>query len=230
MIVAIIPARGGSKRIPKKNIKEFLGAPIISYSIKNALNSKLFDRVIVSTDSEEIAQIAKAYGAEVPWLRAKELADDFSGTNSVVAHELKALGEEYTVACCIYPTAPLMKIDDLKKGFDILKNERANFVFSAKSFDYNPFRGFTLQNSTPQMLFPEHKMTRSQDLDVVYHDAAQFYWGTREAFIEDMELFGEKSRVVPIDPLYVQDIDTPNDWELAEIKFTYLHKKDVAQK
>ncbi|MFP4485841.1 MAG: pseudaminic acid cytidylyltransferase [Campylobacterales bacterium] len=225
MIVAFIPARGGSKRIPKKNIKDFLGKPIIYYSIKNALDSKLFDRVIVSTDSEEIASVAKGFGAEVPFLRPRELADDFSGTNSVVAHGLQAFEKKCQIACCIYPTAPLMRVEDLKNGFSIIKKYDVDFVFSAKKYDYNPFRGFVLKNGTPKMLFPEHKMTRSQDLDEVYHDAAQFYWGRREAFIEDRVLFGKKSMVVPIDPLYVQDIDTLEDWKMAEARFTYLHTK-----
>jgi len=179
-VIAVIPARGGSKRIPGKNIRPFLGKPVIGYSIEAALNSNLFGRVIVSTDSEKIAEIASSFGAEIPSLRPKELSDDFTGTDQVVLHALDVLRDrqiEISHVCCIYPTAPLIQIEYLKKGLEILLETDADSAFSVTTFPYPIRRGLRQdENGRIKMIWPEHFSTRSQDLEEVYHDAAQFYW------------------------------------------------------
>lgn len=225
--IAIIPARGGSKRIPKKNIKDFHGKPIIAYSIEKAKASFLFTRVIVSTDSTEIADIAKACGAEVPFLRPAELADDFTGTLDVMAHAVRESQKlfDFDYVCCLYPTAPLMRIEDLKQGHEKLDSGRFDYVFSAKRYDFTPFRAFTGHDQCVKLLFPEHEQTRSQDLPPVYHDAAQFYWAQKTAFLEKKSIFSERSGFVEIPALYAQDIDTLEDWELALFKYGFIQSQ-----
>jgi len=220
MKVAVIPARGGSKRIPRKNILPFCGKPIIAYSIETAISSKLFDKVIVSTDDEEIASISRQYGSEVPFLRPSELSNDYAGTHEVIGHAIKELtdsGDNVDFACCIYPTAPLIQKNDLQKGFELLEEGCWDSVFAATSFSYPIFRSFKYKdNGGLKMLFPEHYHSRSQDLPMVMHDAGQFYWASAKVWIEPPKAYDEKSTVVLLPSWRVQDIDTLEDWKRAE--------------
>ena len=220
MIVAIIPARGESKRIPKKNIKEFFGKPIIYYSIKAAIDSNLFDKVIVSTDSDEIAQVAIKYGAEAPFIRPKELSGDFLGTHEVVGHALRWLedfGEVVDYACCIYATAPMIQISDLIKGYDLIKTGNWESVIAATNYSYPVFRSFKKMSSGGlRMVFPEHYNSRSQDLPEVYHDAGQFYWAKSQEWKSKPSGFSENNTIIELPNYLVQDIDTIDDWNKAE--------------
>ncbi len=226
--VAIIPARGGSKRIPRKNIKPFAGQPMISYSIQAAIKSNLFDRVLVSTDSEEIAAVAKEYGAEVPFIRPPDLSDDQTATAPVIAHTLNWLsqaGTPATYACCIYATAPFVRAQDIISGLDVLKNNHAATAFTVTSFPFPIFRALKIGAAgTLEMLWPEHKLTRSQDLPETFHDAGQFYWLDVARFMKAPELYGADSRPIILPRYLVQDIDTPEDWETAEHMFQALQK------
>jgi len=218
--VAIIPARGGSKRIPKKNIKIFAGQPIIAYSINAAKETNLFDRIILSTDSEEIAEIGKSYGAEVPFIRPPELSDDFTGTTEVLIHALnwlKGHDKFYDYFCCIYATAPFLKNAYLIKGFDILNENNATTTFSVTSFSYPIFRALKIDsNNRVKMFWPEHLHSRSNDLPDAYHDAGQFYWCDTLKFLKEETVFSSDSVPVILPRYLVQDIDTPEDWETAE--------------
>ena len=220
MIVAVIPARGGSKRIPKKNIKEFFGKPIISYPIRAAINSQLFDKVIVSTDCKNIAQVAINYGAEVPFMRPKELSGDFLGTHEVVGHALKWLedfGDTVEYACCLYATAPMIQGSDLIKGYDLIKTEKWKAVIAATKYSYPVFRSFKkLPNGGLEMVFPEHYNSRSQDLPEVYHDAGQFYWAKAQEWKNKPGGFSENNTIIELSNYLVQDIDTIEDWNRAE--------------
>jgi N-acylneuraminate cytidylyltransferase len=224
--LCIIPARGGSKRIPRKNIKDFLGKPIIAYSIEAALQSGLFDEVMVSTDDEEIAQVAKEYGANVPFTRSSKNADDFATTSSVlleVIAEYENIGMKHQYACCIYPTAPLISTEKLKIGFEKLKNENLNTVFPSVVFSYPIWRGLKrTSNEEFQMVWPENLDKRSQDLEEVYHDAGQWYWLDVENFKKDQKLFGNKTSCIVLESTEVQDIDSMVDWRLAELKYELL--------
>ena len=225
--VAIIPARGGSKRIPRKNIKDFHGLPLIAYSIKVALKSGLFDKVIVSTDDEEIADVAKLYGAEIPFIRPKELADDFTGTGDVIKHTLNFLkenGEYYDYACTIYATAPLLQKKYLIEGFEKIKNSDAKMVFSATSMPFPIQRTFKIdENGRCKMFTPEHFMTRSQDLEEAYQDAGQFYFENLNKEFNDIP-FGKDSIPIILPRYLVQDIDTLEDWERAEYLYQVVIK------
>ena len=227
--VAIIPARGGSKRIPKKNIKDFYGKPLIAYSIEVALKSKVFDKVIVTTDDEEIALIAKAYGADVPFLRPKELSDDFTGTEDVINHTLEYLkknNEKYDYACTIYATAPLLQAKYLIEGFEKLKESTAVNAFSATSMPFPIQRTFKLNdNGRCEMFTPEHYMTRSQDLEEAYQDAGQFYWKRLDKESSEI-MFGEDSIPVILPRHLVQDIDTLEDWKRAEVMYKVLQEQE----
>ncbi len=226
MNIAIIPARGGSRRIPSKNIKKFLGKPIISYSITTAINSGLFDRVIVSTDNNSIAEIANEYGAETPFLRPERLSDDFTGTHDVVGHAVKWLedsGEKFDYACCIYATAPLIQIKDLLKGFEIIKSGKCDSVIAATNFSYPVFRSFrALDSGGLEMIFPEHYLSRSQDLPEVYHDAGQFYWAKPEIWKSEPKAFNERNFIVKIPNYRVKDIDNLDDWKSVEFIYKTL--------
>ena len=226
--VAIIPARGGSKRIPRKNIKNFHGKPLIAYSIEVALNSKLFDKVVVSTDDEEIASIAKTYGAYVPFVRPKELSDDFTGTEDVVNHTLEYLtdkGEMFDYACTLYATAPLLQEKYLIEGFEKLKNSDALHAFSVTSMPFPIQRTFKIdENERCEMFMPEHYMTRSQDLEEAYQDAGQFYW-TELNEESDEIMFGKDSIPIVLPRHLVQDIDTLEDWKRAEIIYRVLEEE-----
>ena len=223
MNIAVIPARGGSKRIPKKNIKEFCGKPMISYSIDVAKSTGLFQDIIVSTDSEEITQVSKKYGANVPFTRPAELSDDFTTTGSVMAHAVNWIQEnmgELSAVCCIYSTAPFIQRDDLIKGYNKLLTNKWEFVFSATSFVYPIQRAFMkLKKDGIKMFNPEHFETRSQDLPEAYHDAGQFYWGKPDTWLNEEAIFSESSTFHEIPNYRVVDIDTENDWKRAEILF-----------
>jgi len=231
MKIAVIPARGGSKRIPRKNIKNFLGKPIIAYSIETAITSGIFDKVIVSTDDDEIVQVAKKYGAEVPFIRPKTLADDYTGTNDVVKHTINQLIEEgvdIDYVCCIYATTPLLEARFLKEGFEKLKNTGKAFVFSVTSFPSPIQRAIKIKDGKVSMFFPEHSMTRSQDLEEAYHDAGQFYWGKASSFLNDQELFSSRSYAVVLPRDLVQDIDSMEDWRKTELMYEAIQqKKDI---
>ncbi|MCE0460314.1 pseudaminic acid cytidylyltransferase [Pseudomonas uvaldensis] len=223
--VAIIPARGGSKRIARKNLKPFDGVPMIVHSIRTALSSQLFDEVIVSTDDEEIARLAQAHGAQVPFMRPAALADDFTGTAAVIAHALRELQERaFDLACCIYATAPLLQARYLRQGLELLRaHPEKSFAFSVTDFGFPVQRALTLDRQgalTP--LYPEFRNTRSQDLPQTFHDAGQFYWGRREAWLSCDVLFSSKSLPVILPRYLVQDIDTPEDWTRAEYLFAAL--------
>ncbi len=221
--VAIIPARGGSKRIPKKNIKEFCGKPLISYSIECAKNSKLFSDIIVSTDCEEIAKVAKNYGAEIQ-IRPKELADDFTGTWDVIEYVLDRLkdeGREYEYVCTIYATAPFLKEYYLKEGLEKLKNSDAIRAFSVTTMPFPIQRTFKIVDARCQMFTPEYYNTRSQDLEEAYQDAGQFYW--EKIGKTSSEIFFGKDSIPIILPRYlVQDIDTLEDFKRAELMYKAL--------
>ena len=219
--VAIIPARGGSKRIPRKNIKSFFGKPLIEYSIKKALQSGLFDKVIVSTDDEEILNISKECGATVPFIRPKELSDDFTTTGDVVTHALKYLKTQnlhYDYCCTIYPTAPLLDIKYLKLGLDSLINSDAIHSFSVTSMPFPIQRTFKLKDNRCEMFTPEHFLTRSQDLEEAYQDAAQFYWVDLNKQSSEI-MFGKDSIPIVVPRYLVQDIDTLEDWKRAELMY-----------
>lgn len=227
--VAIIPARGGSKRIPRKNIKDFYGKPLIAYSIEVALASKLFDKVIVTTDDEEIATIAKKYGAAVPFLRPKELSDDFTGTQDVIDHTLEYLkkeGESFDYVCTIYATAPLLQEKYLIEGYEKLKVSNAINAFSATSMPFPVQRTFKLNvDGRCEMFTPEHYTTRSQDLEEAYQDAGQFYWMKVGQTSDDI-MFGKDSIPVMLPRHLVQDIDTLEDWQRAEIMYKVIKEKE----
>jgi len=225
--ICIIPARGGSKRIPKKNIKNFFGKPLIVYSIRTAIESKFFDKIIVSTDDEEIAKVAKEYGAEVPFMRPKELADDFTGTADVVASvvsKLKKMGEEYDYICTLYATAPLLQTKYLIQGYEELKNSDAKYSFSSTSIPFPIQRTFKLRNDGRcEMFTPEYYMSRSQDLEEAYQDAGQFYW-EKTSKESDSIMFGADSIPIILPRYLVQDIDTLEDWERAELMYKSIYQ------
>jgi N-acylneuraminate cytidylyltransferase len=221
MNIAIIPARGGSKRIPRKNIRIFLDKPIIAWSIEAALKSGLFDRVIVSTDDMEIAQCAISYGAEVPFTRPKELANDFVGNTEVLAHAVKWLIENMRApkyVCCIYATSPFLSTTDLARGFYEIDTGRWNYCFSATNFPSTIYRSFLeIASGGVQMLYPDNFEARSQDLPDALYDAAQFYWGKAESWLNLEDIFNEKSKPIFIPRWRVQDIDNEDDWLRAEL-------------
>ena len=227
MRLAVIPARGGSKRIPRKNIKSFCGKPIIAYSIKTALESKLFDHVIVSTDDDEIAEIAQQYGATIPFKRPAELADDFTGTNPIVKHAIEWFTDNntnITEACCIYATAPLLTAEYLQQGFKQLQTGNRSFAFSVTSFAFPIQRALRLlSDDTIEAINPEMIAKRSQDLEEAWHDAGQFYWGTAEAFLSEFPLISNHTTGVVLPRYRVQDIDTEEDWKQAELMYQALH-------
>lgn len=226
--LAIIPARGGSKRIPRKNIKDFCGQPIIAYSIKAALDSGLFDEIMVSTDDEEIAALARKYGASVPFMRSPATSDDFAPTAAVLTEVLekyKQLGHEYEVACCIYPTAPLLQAASLLAAFELLTTKEYDTVFPVLKYSYPIWRSLKLEEGKASMNWPEHVSSRSQDLPSAYHDAGQFYFFRVDSFMQKQALFTDNTGAVELNELQVQDIDTLTDWEMAEIKYKLLQSK-----
>jgi N-acylneuraminate cytidylyltransferase len=222
--VAIIPARGGSKRIPKKNLKDFLGKPIIAYSIQIAIESKVFDEVMVSTDDEEISIVAKRWGAKVPFLRSAKNSDDHATTADVIIEVLdsyKLQGTHFDYACCIYPTAPLLKTSSIIKSFELLREKLYKTVFPVAAFSFPIWRSLKIEDGKVKMIWPEYKHTRSQDLPKAWHDAGQFYWLNVPAFAQEPLLYSSNSGVIELSDLEVQDIDTLDDWKLAEIKVQF---------
>ena len=223
MKIAIIPARGGSKRIPRKNVKEFCGKPMIAYSIEAAIESGCFDRVLVSTDDKEIAAVAEFYGAEVPFIRPSEISDDHATTSEVIRHAIiwcEQQGWQVQHVCCIYATAPFIDKADLLLGYKKLIDEEVQFVFSAALFPFPIQRAIGLNaKGEVSMIQSKHALTRSQDLTESYHDAGQFYWGRKSAFLKDELIFAKHSRVVLVPRDRAQDIDSPEDWEFAEVLF-----------
>lgn len=218
--IALIPARGGSKRIPNKNIKLFCGEPIIAYSIRVALESQVFDEVVVSTDSKAIATVAQEYGASVPFMRPEYLSDDHTPTAPVATHAASVLGlESSDILCVIYPTAPLLESQTLRLGLEAMQDEKYLFCFCAVAYDYNPYRSFCFKDGNISMLFPTHYAKRSQDLESVYHDAGQFYFGRVEAWQCNLPIFAPHSHAIILSSIDVQDIDTLDDWYMAEVKY-----------
>lgn len=228
MNIAIIPARGGSKRIPRKNIKHFCGKPIIAYSIEAALKSGLFEKIIVSTDDEEIADVARTYGAEVPFMRPRELSDDYTGTIPVIKHAIYNSGVELhriKAICGLYATAPFVQASFLQKAYEKLFTCKALYCFSATRFPFPIQRAIRLtHDDRVEMFSPENFAIRSQDLEVAYHDAGQFYWGTTSAWLEEKVIFAPHSTAFLLPHHLVQDIDTPEDWIRAELAYKVLHE------
>jgi len=226
MNIAIIPARGGSKRIPRKNIKAFHGKPMIAYSIEAAVNSQCFDKIIVSTDDAEIAEVAIKHGAEVPFIRPDNISDDYATTLDVIKHAIEfteSQGWAVKNVCCIYATAPFLIPEFIQKGLDELTSAKIDYAFSATSFPFPIQRALKLSDEQRVEMFqPEHLNTRSQDLEEAYHDAGQFYWGTKSAFLQCKPFFSPQSKAVLLPRKRVQDIDTNEDWELAEALYKAL--------
>ena len=231
MSLAVIPARGGSRRIHRKNIKKFCGKPIIAWTIDAALKSNCFDRIIVSTEDPEIAEVAQQYGADVPFIRPVNLADDYCATMPVVSNAVEWMMEngyhpKYT--CCLYPTAPLISEDIIKSAFNKLLVGGNNFVFPVTTYPYPIQRALRVNiDGNLQMLSPELFNTRSQDLQATYHDAGQFYWGKTQAWLTEDNIFMSDSDVVMVPRYRVQDIDTIEDWRQAELMFEVLNKSGL---
>lgn len=223
MRLAVIPARGGSKRVPHKNIKPFGGQPMIAWSIRAAIESRCFDRILVSTDDAEIATIARFYGADVPFLRPAELSDDHTGTIPVIAHAIEwqnANGLRTTEVCCIYATAPFVSADDLRRGLSIRHESRAEFAIAMMRYPSPIQRAFRIrEDNRVEMFDPAQFEIRSQDLDDAWHDAGQFYWGRADAWLTHKTLFGSDTAPVVLARHLVQDIDTAEDWYRAELMF-----------
>lgn len=230
MQLAVIPARGGSKRIPRKNIKMFHGQPMIAWSVQAAIGSGCFDEIWVSTDDEEIAAVAQAYGAKVPFLRPAHLSDDFATTADVMSHAVEEFGKlnhalpDYI--CCLYATAPFVTKADLVQGLEKIKNNsNLNYVFSATTYPFPIQRAIKLNaDDTVEMFSPQYFNSRSQDLEEAWHDAGQFYWGTAEAWLNKAMIFSTQSRVVELPRFRVQDIDTQEDWDRAEWLFKAIQQ------
>jgi pseudaminic acid cytidylyltransferase len=223
MRLAVIPARGGSKRIPRKNIKLFCGKPIIAWSIEAALQSGCFDEVIVSTDDQEIAEVAIDYGAKAPFIRPARLSDDYTGTIPVVRHAIEWFqqnGRPPAQICCIYATAPFIRLDDLRRGLDLLQSTDCSYAFSVTSYPFPIQRAIRITGQgRMEMFHPEHFNTRSQDLEEAWHDAGQFYWGRAQAWLEQKGFFTSDSVAVQLPRHLVQDIDNLEDWYCAELMF-----------
>lgn len=228
-MIAIITARGGSKRIPKKNIKEFCGKPIIAYSIEAALESGLFDEVMVSTDSEEIAEVAKKYGAIVPFYRSLKTSDDYATTSDVlleVIQEYENRGQFFEYACCLYPTAPFVTAKKLIEAENILFSSKADCVMPVVEFSYPPQRGMIIRDEKLELVLPEYIDTRSQDLPHMYHDIGQFYFVRTAAFKKNRKLMVGNFVPYVMSELEVQDIDTISDWKIAELKYQIMKENE----
>jgi N-acylneuraminate cytidylyltransferase len=231
MNLCVIPARGGSKRIPRKNIKSFNGKPIIAYSIEAALDSDCFDKVIVSTDNLEIAEVGRAYGAEIPFMRPEELANDYAGTLPVIKHAIEWFEQNQTRlddVCCIYATAPFVQIETIKAAYQQLQDTAVDYCFTVTSFPFPIQRAVKItENQRLQMFYPEQFNTRSQDLEEAYHDAGQFYWGRAEAFKAQKPLFSEAASPYVLPGYMVQDIDTLEDWTRAEMMYQVIKRLGI---
>nr|WP_256534280.1 pseudaminic acid cytidylyltransferase [Lewinella sp. JB7] len=226
--MAIIPARGGSKRIPRKNIRPFLGKPIIAYSIAAALECGLFDEVMVSTDDAEISQVATSLGADVPFLRSAETSNDTATTLDAITEVIDAYGDRgvsFASVCCIYPASPFVTPDLLRSGYDLLERQSFDCVFPVLRYGFPVQRSLTLNDDRRmRMRYPHHLTSRSQDLEPTYHDAGMFYWFRPEPVLSAGRLWTDNTGCLEIDELAAQDIDTPADWKLAEFKYQYLRR------
>ncbi|PKQ70843.1 pseudaminic acid cytidylyltransferase [Raineya orbicola] len=224
--IAIITARGGSKRIPRKNIKDFLGKPIIAYSIEASLKSGIFQEVMVSTDDAEIAEVAQKYGAKVPFMRSAKNSDDFATTADVlveVLEEYQKRGQKFEYACCLYPTAPFVTAEKLQKAFNLLLEHKADSVVPVAAFSYPIWRSLKIENGKLQMNFPENLNKRSQDLPPAYHDVGQFYFFQVAKFLSTKKIFSDFSVPLHVSELEMQDIDNETDWKLAELKYQIFY-------
>jgi len=228
MKICIIPARGGSKRVPRKNIKAFCGKPMIAWSIEAALLSACFDHVVVSTDDVEIAEIARQHGAQVPFMRPAALADDHTGTTAVVAHATRWFidqGQPPEHVCCLYATAPFVSSADLRQGLQVLTDTGCDFAFSVGSYPFPIQRAIRInEDGQVEMFDPTQFATRSQDLEEAWHDAGQFYWGRAQAWLQNKMIFSPQSRPIKLPRHRVQDIDTPEDWIRAEWLFKAINQ------
>lgn len=225
--LAIITARGGSKRIPRKNIKPFCGKPILAYSVEAAIASGIFDEVMVSTDSKEIAEIAEQYGAVVPFMRSEKTSNDYATTADVIAEVLndyKERGKTFDTFCCLYPTAPFITGIKLAEAAQLLKD--ADAVLSVVKFGFPPQRAFVIRDGNVAFQFPQYERTRSQDLEPIYHDCGQFYMCDSEMFLAHHSLILPRTRPYILSEEEVQDIDTFSDWEIAEAKYKVLYMGD----
>lgn len=229
MTLCVIPARGGSKRIPRKNVKLFHGKPMISWSIQAALDSQAFDNVIVTTDDPDIADVARSQGAEVPFMRPVELSDDHTPTVPVIAHAIAqadVLWGKQDFICCLYATAPFVRPIDITAARDVLDATGSDYAFPVTSFPFPIQRGVKLRDDGRMEMFqPKHALTRSQDLEEAYHDVGQFYWGRREAWLAGKTVVGPNASPLVIPRHRAQDIDTPEDWDLAERLFAAFQEK-----
>ena len=223
--IAIIPARGGSKRIPKKNIKLFYDKPIISYSIKVALDSKLFDEVMVSTDDIEIASLAKEFGAKVPFIRSKKASDDFATTFDVVKEVIEKYednNQKFDTVCCIYPCAPFITVNTLKVSFKIFNENKFESVFPVIQYNTPIQRALKREGDQIKFLNEDFILSRSQDLEKNYHDAGQFYWINSKMCILKKNIISDNSGCIVISEFEAQDIDNEIDWKIAELKYELL--------
>lgn len=223
--IAIITARGGSKRIPRKNIKEFCGKPILAYSIEAAIQSGVFDEVMVSTDDEEIAEIAKMYGAKIPFMRSAETSNDHATTADVlreVLEEYKVRGIMFDKMCCLYPTAPFATAEKLRRAMEILDDSRTQSVIPVVEFDFPPMRGMYIRNEKVEYVYPQYELTRSQDIEKMYHDCGQFCVVRVEDFLQEQKVVMKNTKAIIMRKNEVQDIDTYEDWKLAEIKYQLM--------
>lgn len=231
MKLCVIPARGGSKRIPRKNIKEFCGQPMIGYSIQAAIKSVCFDQVIVSTDDAEIAEVAKSYGASVPFMRPEDLSNDYAGTVPVIKHAIEWFAENDVPSaevCCLYATAPFVQAQSIQQAYQQMKETQAEYCFSVTSFAFPIQRAIKLNSQQRvEMFSPENFVKRSQDLEEAYHDAGQFYWGTADAWKQEKPIFSEIASPFILPRYLVQDIDTPEDWQRAELMYQVLQQQGV---
>lgn len=231
MKLAIIPARGGSKRIPRKNIKTFCGKPMIVWTIEAARLSGCFDRIIVSTDDAEIAEVARAHNADVPFIRPTNLSDDHTGTIPVIAHAIDWMSRNVIpvdFACCLYATAPFVRAEDIRRGFEVLQQSGAGYAFSVTSYPFPIQRAIRITaDLRVEMFSPDHFNTRSQELEEAFHDAGQFYWGCAAAWLAGKSLFSHNAAPVPLPRYRVQDIDTAEDWERAEWLFKAMQSQAV---
>jgi N-acylneuraminate cytidylyltransferase len=228
MNIAVIPARGGSKRIPRKNIRDFCGKPMIAWSIEAARISGCFDRILVSTDDPEIADVAREFGAEAPFMRPAELADDHTPTIPVISHAVnwvKSHGESPETVCCIYATAPMLQAEDLRQGLALLEAQQCDYVFPVAIYPFPIQRAVRITTTgRVEMFYPENFGTRSQDLEPAYHDAGQFYWGHAHTWLSGRPIFSPLTIPLILPGHRVQDIDTPDDWQRAEWMFRYLRQ------
>ena len=225
--LAIIPARGGSKRIPRKNLKSFLGKPIIVYSIEVALNCGLFDVVMVSTDDEEIAELAVRNRASIPFMRSEKNSNDFAGTFDVIEEVINCYLEKnihFDNFCCIYPTAPLVTINSLNAAFSLLQSQAFDSVFPVIPFSYPPLRGLKMDHDRLRMVWPEYNDSRSQDLETMYHDSGQFYMARTDTILKKKTLWTDNTGAIILSELEAQDIDNEVDWKMAEMKYSIINQ------